>query len=157
MNNSCCNSGSMIAEDLRRIVRLQKEAVRDELQEEFCSARRLGCGRLENFNTRPLQIFTDDDQPWACPINRNSDGCHNNEKTCVLRVEKVEGGAATFRALIPIDGETGEEGFEPFDNDICRRKRFIATDSFITIKLGCICAIRCMNDTFVDLCIRNVI
>jgi len=147
-------SGNQIAVDLRRIVRLQKEAVRDELQHELCSSRRLGCGRLEKFNTRPLQIFTDDDRAWRTPIRRNTDGCNPEDVSCVFRVEKVECGTATFRALIPIGGEMGEE----FDgDDICERRRFIPTDSFITIKLNCICAIRCLNDTFVDLCIRNPI
>jgi len=155
MNNGCFDmnpNGNQIAIDLRRIVRLQKEAVRDELRDETCSARRLGCGRLENFNTRPIQIFTDDNKAWSTLLQRNADGCVENDKTCVFRVEKVECGTATFRALIPL----GEE--EEFDgNDVCRRRRFIATDSFITIKLSCICAIRCLNDTFVDLCIRNPI
>ena len=143
------NGMNQITEDLKRIVRMQKEAVRDELQDEFCSARRLHCGNRNLCNTRPLQIFTDDDKPWGCPINRNADGCENMEKSCVFRVEKVECGAATFRALIPVG-----EAFEG-EEDCDRRRKFIPTDSFITIKLNCICAIRCMNDAFVDLCIRN--
>ena len=143
------NTGmNQICEDLRRIVRLQKHAVREELTDEFCSARKLHCGRRNLCNTRPLQIFTDDDKAWSIPIHRNEDGCENMEKSCVFRVEKVDGGTATFRALIPVGEFDGEEGCE-------RNRKYIPTDSFITIKLNCICAIRCLNDVFVDLCIRN--
>ena len=149
--NCCCANTDGVAMVLRNIIRLQREAVRDELREETCFANRLGCGRLEEFNTRPLQVFTDDDKAWGCPVHRNSAACVTEEKTCVFRIEKIEGCTATFRALIP-NGEM--ENFENPENP-CVGKRFIATDSFKTIKLPNISAIRCLNDTFVDLCIRN--
>ena len=130
------NSGCGIKSLLEKIERLQKEAVREELKEEMCDANRLGnsdaCGLLK-YNTRPIEIFCGCDHPWNCPIDRNStDGTMTN----VFRVEKVEGDYAVFRAL-------------EVDNDDLK-----STNSFITIKLCNIDALRCLGDCFVDLCIR---
>jgi len=144
MNCGCNND---ITQSLIRIVRMQREAVREELSNELCSGRSLGCGRRERINTRPMQIFTDDDKAWGCPIFRNEDGCEAEGKTCVFRVERVEGCTATFRALI------SDDHFDDTNNP-CKPGKFKSTDSFKTIKLCDIAAIRCLNDTFVDLCIR---
>ena len=145
MNNQCPRSGGdEIKRLLENIVRMQKEAVRGEVEEQMCDGH-LGNNDLCRFrcNTRPLQIFTDDDKPWGTPIERNEDGCHEeSEKSCVLRVERVEDGVAVFRALI----DCGKH--------VDHKERFKSTDSFITIKLACICALRCLKDTFVDICIR---
>ena len=144
--NCCCNTE--LHSLLRNIVRLQREAVRAEVAEEFCDANRLGCGRREEFNTRPLQIFTEGDRPWHCPINRNNAACSDMPDTCTFRCEKIEGCLATFRALIPLN-QIEQDGNNP-----CSGGRYIATDSFITVKLENIAAIRCLNDCFVELCIR---
>jgi len=128
---------------------MQRETVREELNELMCDSRLGACGRRFEINTRPIQVFTDDDQPWSAPIDRNNSGCPDQPRSCVFRVEKVEGCTATLRALI----DAG-----PAANAVpgCPRHNFLATDSFITVKLSCICAIRCLGDTFVDLCIRNI-
>lgn len=144
MNNQCGRGGGdEIKFLLEKIVKMQREAVRGELAEEMCDGF-LGNNDLCRFrcNTRPLQIYTDDDKPWGLPTNRNEGGCEEFDKSCTLRVEKVEDGTATFRALKDCGFDDGGH------------KKFESTDSFITIKLGCICALRCLHDTFVDLCIR---
>jgi len=128
-----------IGKILEKIVELQKNAVYEEIKEERCDFGQLG-SRISNAdecNTRPVTVFTDDDTPWNCPINRDTDSCDAaHERTCILRIEKVDGGVATFRAL---KEDTG---------------KLLQTDSFITIKLANISAIRCLKDTFVDLSIR---
>lgn len=146
--NSQCNrggNGDEIKRILEKIVAMQREAVKVEVGQEMCDSF-LGNNDLCRFrcNTRPLQVFTDDDAPWHTPVHRESSNCHmdDDDKSCILRVEKVEDGTATFRAL----KDCG------FDED--NRRRFESTDSFIIIKLGCICALRCLKDTFVDICIR---
>ena len=148
MNNGCPSRNNTSNDEIKllleKIVAMQKEAVRGEIAEEMCDGFLGNNNDLCKFkcNTRPLQVYTDDDHPWSAPIERDEDGCNNPEKSCVLRVEKVEDGVAVFRALkVCAEAENDHE-------------RFKSTDSFITIKLGCICAIRCMKDTFVDLCIR---
>lgn len=130
---------------LTNICRMQKEAVREEIQDEYCTGR-LGCGgpKGPKFNTRPVEIYTDDDRAWECPIDRNSHCCvvGDTDRTCALRVERVENGAVTFRAL------------KPHGTDCAHGNKYDQTDSFITIKLENIAAVRCMKDTFVNLCIR---
>ena len=145
----CCPANDEICKILSNTVKLQREAVRAEFNHEMCDAKTLGCGRLQKFNTRPVQIFTDDDVAWKAPINRSETQCNEEPFTCVFRVERVQGCTATFRALIPI----GQEEMGP-NEDFCKPGKFISTDSFITIKLANISAIRCLNDTFVDICIR---
>ena len=152
-NNQCCPVMNEITTDMMKIVRMQKEAVRAELRDEFCSSNRLGCGRRDEFNTRPVQIFCGCNHPWSCAINRFNSNCEEEPKSCVFRIEKVERGCVTLRVLI----DTGIHGPELNDvYDGCSKHKFLATDSFITIKLCDISAIRCLGDTFVDLCIRNI-
>jgi hypothetical protein len=56
----------------------------------------------------------------------------------VFRVEKVDDNCCTFRVLIP----------EGPDEDGCFN--YIATNSFFTLNLSCCCAIKCLDDTFVE-------
>ena len=158
-NGSCPNAcNDEIAENLRKIVELQKKAVREELSEQMCDADELGfsISNPARFNTRPIQVFTDDDEPWKTDVNRNDDGCHECEKTCVFRVEKVEEATATFRALIHCEKccENEEDRCHECEERERKNKKFKSTNSFITIKLDKIAAYRCLGDTFVDICIR---
>ena len=156
---------------LETIDRIQKRSIREELAERFCDFDRLGLNRpnINEFNTRPIQLFTDDDVPYYIPIFRNEDGCdkhHAHEegcceikKSCVFRIERVLGNTVTVRALIECPGECEDE-IDFQCHNCCeerkprKHKKFLATDSFKTIKLENIAAIRCLDDTFVDLCIR---
>ena len=147
MNHRC----DEIAMTLEKIVEIQRRAVREERREEFCDFGRLtngeGCGFIE-CNTRPIQLFLccgGPERPWSLPIDREFDGCNIEgcEKSCVFRVERVQNGTVTVRAL--------KEKHECKDH----RERFEATDSFEIIKLENITALRCLKDAFVDLCIRN--
>jgi len=149
-----CPLQSEVTTDLVRIIGMQRRAVREELNDEFCSSSRLGCGRRDEFNTRPIQLFTDDDKPWSVPIDRFASVCEGCPKTCVFRVERVNNGCVTLRGLI--DTGVHPEFEEVTGHGSCTKHKYLATDSFITLKLNCICAIRCLGDTFVDLCIRNI-
>ena len=140
-----------IAVILEKIAEIQRKAVRVEIREEFCDFGRLtageGCGGFSECNTRPIQLFLccgGPERPLYVPIHRAQDGCNFEEgaKSCALRVEKVQNGAVTLRAL--------KERHECEDP----RMRYESTDSFLTVKLETIAAIRCLPDTFVDLCIR---
>lgn len=74
------------------------------------------------------------------PTTKEVMDCNREPNTCscVFRIEKLEDCCATFRVLAPNPNAT-----------TCNSE-FIATDSFFTIDLGCVCAIKCLNDTFVD-------
>lgn len=145
MNNQNNTFKDEITKILEKIDVLQKSAVIEEVQEKYCDFGILGeetC-RFE-CNTRPVMLFTDDDQPWHCPIESDEDECHEErrERTCVFRVEKVENGAVVLRAL------------KEKNHDEDNRSKFKSTNSFITIKIQNISALRCLKDTFIDLCIR---
>lgn len=143
-NHNLTNNMDEITVVLEKIVVLQKAAVREEIQEKFCDHGFLGEMECkEECNTRPIMLFTDDDEPWNCPVEREEGECsvERNEKTCVFRAEKVENGVVVLRAL----EEEGREG---------HRRKFKSTDSFITIRINSISALRCLKDTFVDLCLR---
>ena len=55
----------------------------------------------------------------------------------VFRLEKLDGCCATCRVLAP---NTDEAATYPY----------VATNSFFTINLNCVCILRCLDDTFVD-------
>lgn len=142
---------------LEKIIRLQREAVRGELQEEMCDADFLGV--VDNvdlrYNTRPVQVFTNNDRAWRTPIGRNNDFCDGCEETCIFRAERIEGDSAVFRALEPCErGCMHEEPCDECHEHTPLRRRYKSTDSFITIRLDRISALRCLKDTFVDICIR---
>lgn len=136
-NNNCCD----INQILRKIDRLQKEAVGSELQQGCCKDF-LGEENLcDSFNTRPITLYTSENRELEFPIRRYASGCDGDLKSCVLRVECVNNNSCQCRVLA--------EG-----RDKCGRPSYIATDSFVTIRLCDIASCRCLPDTFVDLCIR---
>ena len=64
----------------------------------------------------------------------------NNKTYCVSKnEEKIDGCCATFRVLAPNTDET-EAATIPY----------VATNSFFTMNLECVCVLRCLNDTFVE-------
>jgi Spore coat protein Z. len=141
---------------LEKIARMQREAVRDEVQEEMCDGEILGDIASSNYkyNTRPIQLFTDEDHAWHCPIGHDNDSCDGCEQSCIFRVERVEHCTAIFRALIPCEkGCRNEEVTNECQDNIPQHRHYKSTDSFITIKLDRIAAVRCLRDSFVDLCI----
>ena len=65
--------------------------------------------------------------------------CNTTGVTCssVFRVEKVENNCATFRVLQ--------------DNpDTTSLYPYVATNSFFTMNLSCLCCLRCLSDTYVE-------
>lgn len=73
------------------------------------------------------------------PTTKEDVTCGNVGVTCsnVFRVEKIDGCCATFRVLAP----------NPDTADVANP--YVATNSFFTMNLNCVCALRCLNDTFV--------
>ena len=147
-NNTECDS--CIAEILKVILILQQNACPDNCLDS-CDRPMLGGGpNCLVCNTRPVMLYTccGNGVPWTMPTSKDSttvcsnSGCSNNmssECSSVFRVEKLDGCCATFRVLAPNPEES-----------CCNSMPYIATNSFFTMNLDCICAIKCLNDTFVD-------
>lgn len=104
-----------------------------------CDRGFLGCNTTAlRCNTRPVMLFTccGNGTPWAMPISKDP---REQVTSTVFRVEKIDGNCATFRVLKE-NPEQSEEACIPF----------VATNSFFTMSLDCLCVLRCLQDTFVD-------
>lgn len=128
-NNSC----GCLSDILRRIIILQKQ----NCDNDSCN----GCDRpylgptATNFcyNTRPIMLYNCcSGEPWSFTYTVNG----TTGESTIFRVESLDGCCCTCRILYP----GTEEG------------TYNSTNQFFTINLDCVGAIRCMSDTFVDLC-----
>ena len=143
MNNNsegCC----CIAEILSVINVLQQNAECSDSCLDTCDRGFLGCG-ITNIgcNTRPVMLYTcgGNGTPFSMPTTKEAVTCGDEGVTCssVFRVEKVDGCCCTFRVLA-----------ENTDPTTSATQPYTTTNSFFTMNLDCCCAIRCLNDTFVD-------
>lgn|SRR5574344_2683618 len=128
------NENKCIAEILEVILMLQQNAdCCGDACLDTCDRGFLGCGATcISCNTRPVMLYSccSGSTPLSFPISK----VYNEETTSsVFRIEKLDGNCATFRVL-----SVNEDG------------TFSATNSFFTINLGCVCSLRCLNDTFVE-------
>ena len=129
-NNNEANDCRCISEILTVIAILQKNAVCPESCLDACDRPVLGGGpNCLIYNTRPVMLVLCKGTALSMPSERNSTVQDSN----VFRIEKLDNGCATFRVL-----QTSETGF-------------ITTNSFFTITMDCICCIKCLSDTYVDL------
>ena len=135
---------SCIAEILKVILILQQNACKDETCLETCDRGFLGCNVASiKCNTRPVVFYLcgSNSTPLSLPTSKSDSACQGSECTqtsCVCRIEKLDGCCATCRVLAP-NTETCDE-----------TRPFVATNSFFTVDLNCVCLIRCLPDTFVD-------
>jgi len=143
-NNTDNESCKCIAEILTVINILQQNAncTADSCLE-TCDRGFLGCGVTTlSCNTRPVVLYTcsGNGTPFSMPTTREDVVCGDEGVTCsnVFRVEKIDGCCATFRVLAPNPDAT--ETTMPY----------VATSSFFTMNLNCVCALRCLPDTFVE-------
>lgn len=139
-----CNKekSSCIAEILSVINILQQNADCDDTCLDSCDKGFLGSGATKfKCNTRPVVLYTcaGNGVPFSMPVSKTSDCQNTEESSCVFRVEKLDDNCATFRVLKRNRCDTESS-----------LASYTATNSFFTMNLDCCCAIRCLNDTFVD-------
>ncbi len=131
-NNENCSCLSSI---LCTIIALQKRSqiIDDTLSS--CDKPFLGpCLTNGCYNTRPITLYTCCNSSLVTmPYTLNG----TEGTSSVFRVEAAEGCCATFRVLAPNPDATADVPY-------------VATDSFFTVNLSCIGAIKCLNDTFVS-------
>jgi len=143
-NNNETNDCRCIAEILTVIAILQKNAVCPESCLDTCDRGFLGCSvSTVGCNTRPIMLYTccGNGVPWTMPTTKTDGICGDEGVTCssVFRVEKIDGCCATFRVLAPNPDETQVATIP-----------YVSTNSFFTMNLNCVCSLRCLQDTFVD-------
>ena len=124
-----------IGDVLSLIVKLQDCSENCELPTGGCDRPFLGpTPSVVCFNTRPVQLFRClDGETWTLPYTFNG----TTGESDIFRVESIDGCCATCRILIP-----------NIDTTI-PTSPYIATDSFFTINLNCVGALRCLADVVV--------
>ena len=129
-NNSCC-----INDILRVINVLQNQAEKIDDISNTCDRPFLGLPGSSNFvyNTRPITLYTANNTLFEAPYTLNG----TEGTSTVFRVEKVTDGTATLRVLAP-------------NPDTASTFPYVTTDSFIIVNSSCVCAIRCLPDTFIE-------
>ena len=143
-NNNDKDSCRCISEILQVINALQQNAECGDSCLETCDRGFLGCNTTTlGCNTRPVVLYTcsGNGTPWSMPTTRENVVCGNENVVCsnVFRVEKIDGCCATFRVLA-----------ENTDEATSATIPYVATNSFFTMNLNCVCALRCLPDTFVE-------
>ena len=142
-NNNDQEGCRCIAEILTVINVLQQNAnCCGETCLETCDRGFLGCGTTTlGCNTRPVVLYTcsGNGTPFSMPTTRENVVCGDEGVVCsnVFRVEKVDGCCATFRVLAE-------------NTDPTATYPYSATNSFFTMNLNCVCALRCLPDTYVE-------
>lgn len=136
MNNCNANCENGILEILQVINVLQTNACPEGCLLS-CDRPALGGGtNCVICNTRPIMIYGcgSNGTPWSMPTSRDTtvDTTSN-----IFRVEKVDNNCVTFRVLVP-------------NTDTTSIYPYTSTDSLFTINIDCICAIRCLNDTYIE-------
>ena len=143
MCNESKESCNCIAEILTVINVLQQNAdCCGENCLDTCDRGFLGNGATTlGYNTRPVILYTSSGNgtPFSMPTSREDVICGDEGVTCsnVFRVEKVDGCCATFRVL---EENPDTQALNPY----------IATNSFFTMNLNCVCALRCLPDTYIE-------
>ena len=134
MDNERCNTcHHCIADILKVILILQEGATKMDSCLETCDRGFLGqqcCPTA--YNTRPIVLYTcgANSVPFSAPISKSpSETATSN----VFRVEKLDDCCCTCRVLVVNDDNT-----------------YTSTNSFFTIDLECVCAIRCLDDVFIE-------
>ena len=137
-NNNRDNECQCINEILTVICILQQNANCSDACLDTCDRGFLGCSTTSvNCNTRPVMLYTccGNGVAWSMPISKDPAITTTSN---VFRIEKIDGCCATFRVLAN----------NPDNTDGCFP--YVATNSFFTMNLNCVCSIRCLNDTFID-------
>ena len=131
-------ANNCIYEILKTILVLQREANVTDCCLDTCDKKCLGCTpSVCFFNTRPITLYTCGccNTALQIPVSRIPNVTTTSN---VFRIEKLDDNCATFRVLIPT-----------VEDDIVT---YTATNSFFTINLDCVGAVRCLPDVYVSLC-----
>lgn len=130
-NNECC-----ISNILEVICILQCQAEKIDDIPNTCDRPFLGSITSNGsfvFNTRPITLYNSNNTLITMPYTLDG----NSDTSSVFRVEKVEGCCCTCRVLAP-------------NSDESSTFKYVATNNFFTINCKCVCALACLQDTFID-------
>ena len=141
-NIGCNNNSSNSIADILRVILILQQSACPESCLDSCDRPMLGGGiNCLICNTRPVMLYTccGNGTPWSMPTTKDATTGDTVVTSPVFRVEKLDGDAATFRVLAENPDPT-QVATEPY----------VATNSFFTMNLNCVCTLRCLQDTFVE-------
>jgi hypothetical protein len=140
MCGGSCNNCNGIAQTLAIIVRAQDTAERIDENLYTCDKPFLGPCPVKNVcNTRPIMIFTCNNEPLTIPINEH---CSSS----VFRVMSLDAENCTASCMV-LKKKHHKDMDENWHDDC---NEYEKTDSFFVVNLCCVCCIKCLPDTFVD-------
>lgn len=114
---------------------LQNNAEKIECQDNSCTKPFLGPNtNLLCFNTRPVTLYRCDNTPVTINYTNSSGDALTSS---IFRVESVTNDSV---GVLLLEETTDASGNITYEN----------TNTYATINLGCICAIRCLNDTIIE-------
>ena len=123
-----------LARILNVIKILQDNASRIDCNDNSCTKPFLGVNNtLLCFNTRPIMLYLCNNEPVTLNYT-NSEG--TEETTNVFRVENVTNDSVS---VLLLEGTTDTSG----------NTTYTSTNTYATINLKCICAIRCLPDVII--------
>ena len=124
-----------LAKILNVIKVLQCNTEKIDCQDNSCTKPFLGITtNIICFNTRPIMLYKCDNSPIT--LNYTS-STGENLTTNVFRVQSVSNDSV---GVLLLESSTDSEGNVVYES----------TNTFATINLGCVCAIRCLADTVVN-------
>lgn len=129
------NLDNCLARILNVINVLQNNAEKTECQDNTCTKPFLGLN-IETicFNTRPVTLYRCDNS--LITLNYTS-STGDILTTSVFRVESVSNNSV---GVLLLEASTDSSG----------NTTYTSTNTYATINLGCVCAIRCLPDTIVN-------
>lgn len=116
---------------LKLIDLLQRNSTTDNYLDEGCAKPYLGpsCTTI-CYNTRPVRLYSkNNDLITGTYLDSNN----QMQTTSIFRIQKVNKGCVTLLLLSANDNGT-----------------YSSTNTYITVRVCCICAVRCLPDTIVD-------
>lgn len=126
------NENNCMANILNVIKVLQNNASKIDCIDNTCTKPFLGINIPEVcFNTRPVTLYKCDNTPISLNYTNTSG---EDAETTIFRVQSVSNNSVGVLLL--------EEGTDA--------NTYINTNTYATINLNCVCAIRCLNDTIVN-------
>jgi hypothetical protein len=133
--NNCC-----FTKTLKLIDILQRSSEQEDCFDNTCSRPFLGVNVPSLcFNTRPVTFYGCNNNLITVNYTAVINGETLTGESGVFRVEKVDNGCLTVSVLIP----------NPDTTDTIRP--YITTNNTATINLNCVCVLKCLPDTIVDL------
>ena len=123
-----------LARLLNQIKVIQDNALKVDCMDNSCTKPFLGINtNLLCFNTRPVVLYRCNNEPITLNYTNNE----TEDTTSIFRIENVTNDSVSVLLLEETTDETGNI-------------TYTSTNTYSTISLNCVCAIRCLPDVIIN-------